>query len=370
MRRASERRPARVRLLPWLATAALLPACTPPWPLFDAWPVDAAEYELEELPAVLSASYARGHDVYWGLSTGEVVRVADDDPNGPRVSLGAPLDGGPRLLFASTRGTVFASADRRSLYRTTDNATWAACLDVPVWRMDEDDEGSLYAGNYTKDPRHVATLYKSTDDGASWTLIFRDPTNDHIHTVRWDSAGQRLYIAFGDGRWPGHLTRGEAYSDDRGATFHDLARGPRQGHTDVAFTDDYVIWCSDDQSGRVFRVRRTDGAIETVFGDSQFVWFGAASGQQIYAGTMTSGRFGGERAALLASDDQGQTWRKLLETSPSAGPYDRGFYAESRALSAGGWLYCTARDEPPRSFRVRHVAPSPLHQRPTTEPQP
>ena len=50
--------------------------------------MDAAEYELEELPVVLSASYARGQDVYWGLTTGEVLRVADDDPNGPRVSLG------------------------------------------------------------------------------------------------------------------------------------------------------------------------------------------------------------------------------------------------------------------------------------------
>jgi len=343
-------------LFPLLIALGLLPACVPPWPQFDAWPVQTADYEIEELPVVLSASYARGRDVYWGLASGEIVRVADDDPNGPRISLGAPLDGGPRLVFASTHGAVFASADHQPLYRTADGGqTWAACQDVPVWRMDEDDDGNLYAGNYTKDVQHVATLYKSTDDGASWAEVFRDPTNDHVHTVRWDARAQRLYIALGDGRWPGHLTRAEAYSDDRGATFHDLARGPRQGDTDVAFTDDYVIWCSDDQSGRLFRVRRADGAIETAFSDSQFIWFGVASGQQIYVGTMASRRPGGERAALLASADQGQTWQKLLETSPSAGPYDRGFYAESRELSAGGWLYCTAGDNPPRSFRVRHV---------------
>ena len=212
--------------------------------------------------------------------------------------------------------------------------------------MDEDELGNLYAGNYTKDDEHVATLHKSTDGGLSWIDVFRDEWNDHIHTVRWDDRGKRLYIAFGDSG-----VRGQAYSDDRGATFTIIRRGPHQGHTDVAFTRDYVIWVSDDQSGRVFRVNRRTGRNETLLGHSQFMWFAVAADEQVYVGTATSRHEGGERAALLASDDQGQTWQKLLETDVSDGPYGRFLTADSRYLSAGGWLYCMADGQPCRVRR-------------------
>jgi len=343
-----------------IAICVLIPpvlvTCAPPWiPDFAAWPLDTEGYDIEELRWPLSASYARGTDVYLGLQTGEILRVDDRDLSVPAVSLGRPLETGPRLLFVSRAGVVFVSADGRPMHRSGDDGqTWQVCLDVPVWRMDEDDDGSLYAGNYTKDARHVATLYKSTDGGRSWTEVFRHEANHHIHTVRWDERAKRLYIAYGDGP-----TRGQAYSDDRGATFQILAQGPDQGHTDVAFTDDYVLWASDDQSGRVYRVSRTSGAAETLLGWSQFMWFAVADGPQVYIGTVTSSRFGGERAALLASSDQGNTWQKVLETALSHGPYAQGWYAESREASAGGWLYCTGGDESgPKSYRVRRLPPA------------
>lgn len=145
-------------------------------------------------------------------------------------------------------------------------------------------------------------------------------------------------------------TRGQAYSDDRGQTFVIITQGPDQGNTDVTFTEDYVIWASDDQSGRVFRVDQA-GSMETLMGWSQFMWFAVADMQQIYIGTMTSKKQGGERAALLASNDQGNTWQRLMETDVSVGPYDKGFIAESRELSAGGWLYCSSAGG--LSYRIR-----------------
>jgi hypothetical protein len=347
------------RVVLWCAVllAAGLAGCGGPGPLdFALWPGSASGYEIEELPVVLSASYARGNDVYWGLATGEIQQVSDANLTAAPRALGHPLNGGPRLLFATSAGVLFVSADHQPLYRSADTGqSWQVALPVSVWRMDEDDAGTLYAGTYTKDRGHVATVYRSRDGGVSWADVFHDETNDHVHTVRWDARAQVLYIALGDGRTPMHETRAELYSADHGDTFQSLAHGPRHGHTDVAFTDDYLFWCSDDQSGRVFRVDRNSGGVETVLRDSQFVWFGVADDTQVYVGTMTSRRAGGERATLLASDDQGQTWQKLLESSPSAGPYSRGFLAESRQLSAGGWLYCTLKDDPPRSFRVRHV---------------
>jgi hypothetical protein len=315
-------------------------------PDFADWPVDTNEYTIDVLPAYITASFGHGTDVYLGDVSGEIFKADDSDLSKPWVSLGNPFREGPRLVFVSEAGIVFSSVDAHPLSRSEDDGrTWQVSLDVPVWRMDEDDEGNLYAGNYIKDDEHVATLYKSQDQGLSWTEVFRQDDNQHIHTVRWDDRAGRLYVAFGDSR-----TRGQAYSDDRGATFTTIAQGPDQGHTDVACTDDYVFWASDDQSGRVFRVDRSTGASQALMGRSQFMWFAVAGDQQIYIGTGTSRKEGGERAALLASADQGNTWQKLLESELSAGPYDQGFYAESRVLTANGSLYCSDAHV---SYRIR-----------------
>lgn len=334
---------------------ALLPGgCAVPsagLPDFAEWPVDTTGYAIEPLPVYLAASFARGHDVYWALADGRIVRVDDRDLSRSPTDLGSPLATGPRMIFVSSAGVVFASENGKPVWRSADGGkTWSVCLDAPVWRMDEDELGNLYAGNYIKDDQHAATLYKSADGGATWTEIFRDASNQHIHTVRWDDQAKRLYIAFGDNS----ATRGQAYSDDRGATFTILAQGRGQGHTDVAFTLDYVFWASDDQSGRILRVERQTGRMQALTGLSQFMWFAVAGGQQVYVGTMASQKAGGERAALLASADQGETWQKLLETEPSAGAYEQGFNAESRALSADGWLYCSGGGA---SYRIRRVSP-------------
>jgi hypothetical protein len=336
----------------------VLAGCSPsPSGGFADWPVDSAGYEIEVLPVAVSASYARGDDVYLGLPSGEIRKARDSRLDAEWQDYGNPLGTGPRLLFASRSGVVFTGADHHSVYRTADGgATWQVCLDVPVWRMDEDDKHHLYAGNYTQDDAHSATLYKSTDDGLTWAAIWSDPLNRHIHTVRWDDAGKRLYIAFGDG-----VLRGRACSADRGATFRDLARHFHDGPTDVAFTDDFVFWGTDNGSGQLWRVSRAAGTQEELLGDSQYLWFTVAAGEQVYVGTVTARKTGGEHAALLASADQGANWLKLLEADESTGPYSRGFSAESRELSAGGWLYCTGGAEGASKFyRVRLRSGTPV----------
>jgi hypothetical protein len=339
----------RVTLIASLLSVAVHGCDTAPVspPDFAAWPVNPSGYTVEELPVTLAATYARGNDVYFGMDDGGIRKVNDSDLSGPWIDLKSPLRNGAHMVFASSQGVVFASEMEGPVWRSGDNGqTWGTCLDVPVWRMDEDDAGGLYAGNYTRDDQHVATLYRSVDGGLTWTETYRNENNRHIHTVRWDDQGKRLYIAYGDSG-----VRGQSYSDDRGATWHVIAEGEREGDTDVAFTADYVIWASDDQSGRVFRVSRETGGTETLMGNSQFMWFAVTDRrQQIYVGTVTSAPEGGERAALLASSDQGTTWETLIETGVSSGAYDKAVASEPRELSAGGWLYCTAES---KSYRIR-----------------
>jgi len=303
---------------------------------FADWPVDTTGYEIEQVPVDLAASFVSGSDVYFGRGDGTIWRADDLDLARSWISLGRPYDVGPRLLFVSGAGALFVSPNNLPTVRSGDaGKTWQQCLGVPVWRMEEDDQGSLYAGNYNKAPGQVATLYKSTDDGITWNVIFQEPYNDHVHTVRWDDRAKRLYIAYGDGP-----TRGQAYSDDRGGSFQVLQTGRGQGHTDVAFTTDDVIWAADDGKGHVWRTDRRTGASEMLLGQSQYMWWVVAEDEQVYVGTMASQA--GDRACLLASAAEGTTWQKLIETSPADAGYSQGFVAESRNLSAAGWLYCAA----------------------------
>src|SRR6185295_9193786 len=123
-----------------------------PPPNFAGWPLDQQEYELEPWPVLFTASYARGDDVFVSETSGEVLHYSDSDPTRLPISLGRPDDGGAKLLFVAREGTVFAGSFGRPVRRSTDGGQhWETCLDTPCWRMDEDDQGALYAGNYGDD---------------------------------------------------------------------------------------------------------------------------------------------------------------------------------------------------------------------------
>jgi len=44
---------------------------------FAGWPLDSDGYEVEELPFLITASYARGHEVYLGVDNGDILKDGD-----------------------------------------------------------------------------------------------------------------------------------------------------------------------------------------------------------------------------------------------------------------------------------------------------
>src|SRR4030067_2980474 len=127
--------------------------------------------------------------------------------------------------------------------------------------------------------------------------------------------------------------------------------GVNHGHTDVSFTYDFVFWGSDVGTGQVLREDRNTGKVKTLMsGDYYNIWWIVADGNQLYVGTMPGRKEGGQRPAVIASQDQGATWQKILESPPSRRPYDRGFAADSRYASINGWVYCSNGEN---AFRFR-----------------
>lgn len=328
----------------------MLGSCNDPLadlPQFADWPTDNSGYQLQALTHDFYSSFASGHEVYLGGRDGHIYLADDRDASASPRDLGAPPgEHTTRFVFVSSRGTIFSSPNIRDTHRSTDGGKSWQRNQLPGWRMAEDDRGRLYFGAYKHDSDSgPAQLFASDDDGEAWTEVFRDEGVTHIHTVRWDDRTERLYISFGDTR----DERGQAVSTDRGKTFEILARGEDQGHTDIAFSRDYLFWGNDDGSGRLYRYDVQHKKGRALFAGDQFVWFIVADGDQVYAGTVPP-KTARTPAALLASSDQGETWQKILEVSVDDPAYLVGVRGDSRFLSSDGWLYFVAGSA---TYRVR-----------------
>jgi hypothetical protein len=317
-------------------------------PRGDDLPINTSGYQIEKLPFPFHVSFAQGSTIYFADGAGNVYRADDSNPAGTLTRIGrSGLK--PRSLVVSSKGSIFISGDHQPLLRSIDGGrSWQKVLGLPVWRMAQDEAtGTLYAGNYAKGPNVHAIVVESTDDGKTWRQVFADARLDHVHTLRFDPDYRRIYIATGDGP-----RRGEAYSDDAGSRWRWILRGTKQGYTDAAITRSLILWGSDDRLGRIVRAARDAPASgETVlWTKGEQVWFVAAQGAQVFAGTYIEDTSNRRPVYLLASSDEGRSWQKLLEYGQSQ-PGPKGYATDSRQLSAGGWLYFTAVTG--QGYRVR-----------------
>lgn len=327
-------------------------------PEMEHMPLNAAGYTIERLPFSYLVSFARGHDVYFGDAHGSIYKDDDTDPSQKPVKIGDSQIR-PRLLFVSSRGSIFVSGEKAPLLRSEDaGKSWQRSHDWSFWRMTEDEERHiLYAGNYSpqKHPVYMAKIFKSADEGKTWQTIFADDRLDHIHSLAWDARFQTLYLTAGD-----TSRRGQAYSPDYGKTWHWLNSGGKQGHTDVAISEQHVFWGTDDNLGRILRAPRAparDGEA-VLWQPYHHVWWLVAQNRQIYAGTLTGqGKRKYTGAFLIASSDDGESWEKLL-AEPLGDSQISAFSAESRRLTAEGWLYFAT--ETGKAFRVRRNPVNPV----------
>jgi hypothetical protein len=323
----------------------------------NQFPVDIRGYDIETLPVNFVASFVRGDNVYFATAEGRIFYGRDDKFLAPFNEIPSPISSSEwptRIIFESSSGTLFLSTKKGPVFRSDDRGrNWRAVLASPGWRIDEVKPGVLVIGNYPRYPSpkpeqfinnpRGATIFLSRDDGRTWTPREICARCQHVHSVRWDEQSNRLYVAYGDGEF-----RGEGYIEMETNRLFISGEGPGHGHTDVAFTRDYIFWGSDDGTGRVLREDRKTGRVNTLMnGPIQNIWWIITYGNQIYIGTMPGRQ---KRSAVLASGDQGETWQKILESRPARRDYDRGFESESRNGSNNGWVYCSNGE---KAFRFR-----------------
>jgi hypothetical protein len=129
-----------------------------------------------------------------------------------------------------------------------------------------DDAGSIYYGEYPTrrmGPGDTVRIYRSDDEGRTWQVAYEFPafSTRHIHAVRWDPYGRKLWVGTGD---RDHESR-VGYSTDRGRSFSWVGGGSQVFRTcSFVFTPESVTWGMDSPAvaSRLVRWRRADGNLE------------------------------------------------------------------------------------------------------------
>jgi hypothetical protein len=193
---------------------------------------------------------------------------------GKTFSVVYTLDAGGRFqrkaLFIDSQNRIFISAEgftsenSTRLLRSTDGGqTFSQVLAAPVWDMDEDASGNLYAGRYWQATSDGAKVYKSTNGGANWTGIssssWTSENTSHVHRVRIDPTTGWLYATIGDTNGTGALT-GLWRSKLKDGTdwvriYGDTPTTLKSAFVGIVFANSYIYLGDDNEldNGRIYR---------------------------------------------------------------------------------------------------------------------
>jgi len=320
-----------------------------------------------------------------GLGQTRFIQAVIVDPHDPNVLIAGANSIGvyvfsrpvPLKTFSTPRG-VFKSTDGgKSWTQTLKNDATAGVFDLAA---DPDDAKTLYASMYVpasapttaggKGARANSLIYKSTDEGSSWSLLPAQglPADSRGRlgiVVGGGTHGQRLYAV---------MNQGFYRSDDAGATWTQSTKDPRitgneyfsrvfvdtknpdilymaqtslyrsldGGHTFEAYVgapsgdDFHVLWIDPNNPSRLF-LGVDQGAILSVdAGKTWSSWYNQPTGQFYHVTTDNAFPY----RTYAAQQDSG------TQSVPSRS--DKGQITPGDVTSIGGFEYC-------------YIAPDPLH---------
>lgn len=276
-------------------------------------------------------------------------------------------------IVVSTKGTLIAtwgSEVIRARRSEDGGATWGDEITIAESGIHgggttvDEVSGDLLAFVEAGHPPSSITMYRSRDDGVTWTAekvtIHPDPEgnspsmhmNEHGVTLRHGEHAGRLIRAsryYGQrndrSEWPKHYTNA-IYSDDQGKTWHASAPFPENGTGEAAIAElsdgtlyynSRVHWQERPQNTRRRSAMSKDGGetwtdwriVEALPDGHQHRSYGCMGGlvrlpvkdkDILIFSNIDTPNAKRERATVWASFDGGETWpiKRLVEAGPSA----------------------------------------------------
>lgn len=220
-----------------------------------------------------------------------------------------------RCLVLSTGTILIVTKDSTPVYhlwRSTDggttftkeldfNSASLGILGSQSWVEDTTTTPKrIYAAEYAPTNQASVNLYKSTDDGATWSAVytFAQGVVRHFHGVFIDPyVMSRVWVTVGDTGTQPRI----GYSDDGGVTFTWITQGvyPDSRAVGLLFDANYVYWVPDtpDQRAGVYRYDRTSHQVSSLDVGSRtfmtaFYWAVQHGGMFAYIGSAEGGTAG------------------------------------------------------------------------------
>lgn len=212
---------------------------------------------------------------------------------------------------------IYRSADQGLSFKQVKTLSASCAL---WWSFASDSRNNLYLGEYGPRERgRSKKVWKSTDLGKTWKVVFQIPDVDgaHVHRVAVDPYTGEVWVTNGDG--------------PQGAIYVSRDEGGKWGWvrfaqpTSVVFTAEAIIWGEDTYEGAVTRYDRQTGIFEKTL---------SASLQGPYGGSaydMAKGRSGliyvpflkyaeqTHRPSLWVGD--GRRWKLLMDLGSKEGRF-------------------------------------------------
>ncbi|NOY60716.1 MAG: hypothetical protein GXO75_17555 [Calditrichaeota bacterium] len=111
-----------------------------------------------------------------------------------------------------------------------------------------DNEDTIYFGEYNCSKRpHKIRIFKGIADGTKWNVCYEFPAGQifHVHSIKYDSYRDRLWICTGDRNNESRLM----YTDDKFGHVNILGSGDQNWRiVSLIIGKDYLFWCSDNDS--------------------------------------------------------------------------------------------------------------------------
>ncbi len=254
-----------------------------------------------------------------------------------------PLSSGTILIV------VRDASGNRHVLRSTDSTgtSFAATpvLDLPAGAQLHDPNGwaqiggAVYIAEYRGGPPE--NLYRSTDDGQTWSSVFSAANSDEIHAVQADPyVAGRVWIML-DGVEDQLSGTQVGYSDDGGVTWTWVTDGsyPESRVVDLMFDSNAVYWATDspDVPAGLFRYDRTTGKVTQVMNNLNGPFYDAFgyNGQFAQFSTVAPGDVGDQNIHIVTNGD-GTSW------SETTTPWSRDQTNQAQTASTEG-------DTPPDS---------------------
>ena|GEM_PF-3571892 len=184
----------------------------------------------------------------------------------------AYLNWSPAILstfLKTSAGTLLTMGSAYEIRRSVDDGvTWTnvhtasantLALSTQSWDIDN-VTGYIYFGEYTSAATTNVVLWRSTDDGVTWTAWYTFPgtsTSDplrisHIHAVQWDHIAGRIVVCTGDSLPSVGIWRVNATGDslEKVVTNDMLAPAAIDSPRCIGIMPfpDYIAWASDSTS--------------------------------------------------------------------------------------------------------------------------